>query len=529
MKNLGIKHKILVSITLPMILFTSGFLVYFFNANYKNLLEQKKLSTKNYIHLAHTLVEAYYKGFEEGSLTEEEAKKRAIHGIHNMRYGEGLKDYYWINDLDEVIIEHPKKSLLGKKLSNFQDKAGEKIFVEFNKIVKNNPEGGFKFYKWPSKDDAEVIVDKLSYVKMFKEWQWVIGTGIYIDDVKIEAIAITYKLGIVLGLSMFAILLLTNFVINFIVTTPLINMVTGLKQQHDNLKDITTTILNSSEELSSSSEQQSSGLHQTVAAITEIRSMVKRTVNETSHTLDLSNQSESYANEGKSVLTEFQQAFNEIRSTFNELSTTLEKNNQDVKQILELISEVKDKTKIINDIVFQTKLLSFNASVEAARAGEHGKGFAIVAQEVGNLASLSGTSSDEIERILSENIKRVEDIVHLAESKVQVHINNSSTNIENGFKISEESMMAFEKIINLVKEVHGSINEVTMATQEQSEGVENISAAMHEFEQVNNNTNKISQSMASVAQQLKNESNHLNGQIIALDQQVYGKKHKEAA
>ena len=524
MKNLGIKHKILASITLPMVIFITGFLYYSFQANYENLLAQKKNATQNYIHVAHNLVESYYIEFKEGRLSEDDAKKRAIHGVHNMRYGEGLKDYYWINDLDEVIIEHPKEKLIGKKLTDFKDKAGQNIFVEFNKIVTKNPEGGFYFYKWPSKDDAELIVDKLSYVKMFKDWKWTIGTGIYIDDVKHEAFNITKNLGTILILSMFVILLVTNLVLNYVVTGPLVDMVNKLKNQHDSLKSITDNVLNSSEELSSSSEQQSSGLHQTVAALTEIRSMVKRTVSETSHTLDLSNQSESYANEGKSVLTEFQHAFKEIQKTFKDLSNTLEKNNDDVKQILHLISEVKDKTKVINDIVFQTKLLSFNASVEAARAGEHGKGFSIVAEEVGNLANLSGSSSDEIESILNENIRRIEDIVKIAEAKVQVQIDSSSKNIENGFKISEDSMQAFEKIIGLVKEVHNSINEVTMATQEQSDGVENISAAMHEFEQVNNNTTKISQNMASIAQKLREESSSLNGQISALDRQVYGDK-----
>jgi methyl-accepting chemotaxis protein len=70
--------------------------------------------------------------------------------------------------------------------------------------------------------------------------------------------------------------------------------------------------------------------------------------------------------------------------------------NEQMSEIVKVIQEIETKTKVINDIVFQTKLLSFNASVEAARAGEQGKGFAVVAEEVGNLAQMSGNAAKEI-------------------------------------------------------------------------------------------------------------------------------------
>ena len=82
-------------------------------------------------------------------------------------------------------------------------------------------------------------------------------------------------------------------------------------------------------------------------------------------------------------------------------------------EILGYIKSIEEKTKVINDIVFQTKLLSFNASVEAARAGEQGKGFAVVAEEVGNLATMSGTSAEEISKLLESSISHIESIPSL--------------------------------------------------------------------------------------------------------------------
>ena len=83
---------------------------------------------------------------------------------------------------------------------------------------------------------------------------------------------------------------------------------------------------------------------------------------------------------------------------------------------------------MINDIVFQTKLLSFNASVEAERAGEHGKGFAVVAQEVGNLATMSGESAEEITKILDESVKMVQKLVSSNQVEIEKLVQENTSN-----------------------------------------------------------------------------------------------------
>lgn len=96
----------------------------------------------------------------------------------------------------------------------------------------------------------------------------------------------------------------------------------------------------------------------------------------------------------------------EISESNDRIMSQVADGNRKISEIVQVISEIGNKTKVINDIVFQTKLLSFNASVEAARAGEHGKGFAVVAEEVGNLAQMSGNAAKEISDMLNGSVSR---------------------------------------------------------------------------------------------------------------------------
>ena len=131
---------------------------------------------------------------KNGLFTREEAQKNAILRIQNLRYGDENKDYFWITDMDPNMIMHPFRSdLNGKDLSNFTDPHGKKLFVECVETVKKS-EHGYVDYMWQWKDDSLNIVPKLSYVKIFKPWNWIIGTGIYIEDVKKEISSLTKKL-----------------------------------------------------------------------------------------------------------------------------------------------------------------------------------------------------------------------------------------------------------------------------------------------------------------------------------------------
>jgi len=131
---------------------------------------------------------------DKGLLTREEAQAMAIAHLRPLRYGPELKDYFWINDMHPKIIMHPyRPDLDGKDISDFADPNGKHLFVEFVKIVRKQG-SGYVDYEWQWKDDPTRIVPKISFVKGFEPWQWVVGTGIYVEDVRAEIALITRNL-----------------------------------------------------------------------------------------------------------------------------------------------------------------------------------------------------------------------------------------------------------------------------------------------------------------------------------------------
>ncbi len=160
----------------------------------ENIMNGKREMIKELTNSAWSILCKYENDEKNGLLSRSEAQKTAISRIEYLRYGEENKDYFWITDLYPIMIMHPYRlDLNGTDLSNYSDPHGKKMFVEFVNTVKKL-DHGYVNYMWQWKDDPLHIVPKLSYVKIFKPWGWVIGTGIYIEDVKKETNDLTQKL-----------------------------------------------------------------------------------------------------------------------------------------------------------------------------------------------------------------------------------------------------------------------------------------------------------------------------------------------
>jgi PAS domain S-box-containing protein len=157
----------------------------------QNIMNGKREMIKELTNSALSILSEYESDEREGLLTRQEAQKTAISRIEYLRYGEENKDYFWITDMIPVMIMHPfRNDLNGKDLTDFTDPHGKKMFVEFVETVKKSDQG-YVDYMWQWKDDSIHIVPKLSFVEIFKPWGWVIGTGVYIEDVKKEISSVT--------------------------------------------------------------------------------------------------------------------------------------------------------------------------------------------------------------------------------------------------------------------------------------------------------------------------------------------------
>ncbi len=189
-KNL-VKNKIIwLKIDLPAFIafvFFAGLIFFYLIPGFeKVMMDRKRTMLEEITSSVYSLLDHYYRMESDGKLTHSEAQDLARSSIGNIRYGSNLKDYFWITDMYPVMIEHPyRRDLNGKDLSDFRDSRGKLVFVEFVKAVSASGQS-YVDYMWQWNDDSTRIVPKLSYVRLFKPWGWIIGTGIYIEDVRME-------------------------------------------------------------------------------------------------------------------------------------------------------------------------------------------------------------------------------------------------------------------------------------------------------------------------------------------------------
>ncbi len=186
--------RIIIPVALTLILFIMTIFGLIIPLLEKNMLEGKRQAIMHLTETAWSTLSLYHEQARLGILSEDEAKANAIDHLSALRYGPDLKDYFWINDYRPVMIMHPyRPDLVGQNVAGFEDPAGKHLFVEVVKTARENG-AGFVDYLWQWQEDSARIVPKISYVKSFQPWGWVIGTGIYVEDVRGEILTITRKL-----------------------------------------------------------------------------------------------------------------------------------------------------------------------------------------------------------------------------------------------------------------------------------------------------------------------------------------------
>ena len=280
------------------------------------------------------------------------------------------------------------------------------------------------------------------------------------------------------------ILLVTGFVFSvlFVRLKPISVITSRLEKNSENLSSASLSMKDNASGMANANAHQASATQQTAASLEEIRAMVGKTAENSERLKSGAQTSQGLVNSGKAKLQILEQQLQEIEVETKKLVSDVESGNLEVRSIVDIISEIGGKTKVINDIVFQTKLLSFNASVEAARAGEHGKGFAVVAEEVGNLASMSGQAAKEISGMLEKGTSSVEAIIKSNADRIQNSIEVNKVKIAKGVETAGECQQAFDKIVTHVDEVREVSDEITEAIEEQQKGLNEITKALSSLE-----------------------------------------------
>ncbi len=208
----GFFQKIVLPSLLAIVLFVIAAFAFIVPTFENNAILQKKTMLNELTNTVLSILSKYHNDEIKGLISTEEAQSKAKDEIEALRYGVDKKDYFWITDLKPTMIMHPyMHELNNKSLQEFQDPDGKKIFIEAVKIAQTDGEG-FISYKWQFKDDTNQVVPKLSFIKKFAPWGWIIGTGIYLNDVQLEISKLTRKLIFIL----IAIFVIISMIISFI-------------------------------------------------------------------------------------------------------------------------------------------------------------------------------------------------------------------------------------------------------------------------------------------------------------------------
>jgi len=456
----------------------------------ESLIESRQIKTQHLTEVATSTVQLFYQKYQNGELNESQAKQLALDTISAQRYS--TNDYFWINTRDYIMLSHPKMALVNTNVKGITDPNGIKIFQEMNKIIDKSAEGLLR-YQW-NKVNEPLPVDKISYVKLFEPWHWVIGTGIYVDDVEVIFWESIQPL-LMTALGFLLVSLLLNHIISKNIYVPLNtmrNIMLGMRENNDltrvlntdgkdeladmadvfnhmiaDFRKVLSNVSNSSSSLVSQAEQlsvvtaqindgmnsQRDDVYSADIAASEMNVAIQEVASNTHLTLDATTSATKEMNLCATALS------NNILS-INALGERVETSTLQIATLKSVSQDIGEIVSVIQSIAEQTNLLALNAAIEAARAGEQGRGFAVVADEVRTLASRTQESTSSIKSVI-ELLQSGVDVAVNDMAQCQQHVNSS-------VELARDAGSSVERMQQQMQHVTDMNMMISTATEEQS-------------------------------------------------------------
>ena len=482
---------------------------------------------------------------EYHSVLRNRLQKKARETLRKLRYTDC--GYFWINDFNARMIMHPiRPELVGQNMMDYKDANGIHVFKNAVDICSADAEQGFIEYVGP-KPGSEVDKPKLSYVRTFKEWRWIIGTGVYLDDVKLavkaeeqrveqEIAMLVDTFGSIALTSVLLIGLITIFLITRYVNTPLERIISTLSSFDndlttrlggtyrfefaslaesfngiiDSLQKIisslhgaTDKVTKSAADISGVVEGQAAQLAQQSAAIAEITATVEELSASSSQIADNASTVLSAAKDALSLSQSGAEAVQAIAYQMERLHEGNKSRKTDITALGERSREISEIMELINDIAEQTKLIAFNAALEASSAGEAGKRFGVVAGEIRNLADNVMESTHDI----SGKVKEIQ----LAVERMINSSSQSASDVEAGLATSQKTVELIDCIVTGAEETTTAARQISLSTQQQKSASSQIVTAMREISDGANETAENLATVTSSATTLQTLATDLDG------------------
>lgn len=289
------------------------------------------------------------------------------------------------------------------------------------------------------------------------------------------------------------------------------------KRVSTDLSYVTDSISNNSSQVSQASQNLSSSAESLSTAAQELASTIEETSSSISSLVSVVKASADIADNTNAVAVEMQSLSQETTQFMENLIHAMEdilESNSRIEKLVKIIEEIGVKTEIIDDIVFKTQLLSFNASVEAERAGEQGRGFAVVAQEVGNLAQMSGKAAAEISNIVKDSIAEAGSVSQDNKERVQ-----------KGSSLVFDTKEKLLKVATLIQEVLNSTSTLSVSNKDQRQNLIEIDSAVENLSKATQETARNAEESSASSLELSGQSESLRGLVVKLEGILYGMDH----